>query len=1727
MKHVIVLCLSLGVIGRGVGQGAIKITTTSVPDAIVGVAYSVGLAASGGPQPYTWSLLLGALPAGLTLISAGSIQGTATAAGAATFTLLVRDSGGGTDSQILRLTVDPAVTITTTSLPDATVGSNYSQALATSGGTPPFHWTLASGTLPAGVNLTGGGTLSGTPSAAGSFSFTVMVTDSKSATDSQALNLTVFAPLAVTTASLAGGTVGTAYQQAVSASGGKGGNSWSVTAGAVPAGLTLGADGSITGTPTTVGTANFTVQVKDSSNATATKALSIAIAPAALTVTTATLPGGTVGAAYQQALAASGGSGGNAWSVTVGALPAGLTLAASGSITGTPTTVGTASFTVQVKDSSGATATKALSIAIAPATLTVMTATLPGGMVGTAYQQAVVASGGSGGNVWSVTAGALPAGLTLGADGSITGTPTAAGTASFTVQVKDSSGATATKALSIAIAPAPLTVTTATLPGGTVGTAYQQALVASGGSGGNAWSVTAGAVPAGLTLGADGSITGTPTAVGTASFTVQVKDSSGATATKALSIAIAPAALTVMTATLPGGMVGTAYQQAVMASGGSGGNVWSVTAGALPAGLTLGADGSITGTPTAAGTASFTVQVKDSSGATATKALSIAIAPAALTVTTETLPGGTVGAAYQQAVAASGGSGGNAWSVTAGALPAGLTLGADGSITGTPTAVGTASFTVQVKDSSNATATKALSIAIAPAALTVTTATLPGGTVGTAYQQTLAASGGSGGNAWSVTAGALPAGLTLGADGSITGTPTAVGTASFTVQVKDSSGAMATKALSIAIAPAALTVMTAALPGGTVGIAYQQSLGASGGSGGNVWSLTAGALPAGLSLGSDGSITGTPAAAGTASFTVQVKDSSGAIATKALSIVVTPATLTVTTATLPGGTVGAAYQQALAASGGSGGIAWSMVGGALPAGLSLGADGNITGTPTAAGTANFAVQAKDSSGATATKSLSIAIAAAPLAIETSSLPPAAVGVAYLQPLTASGGSGNYAWSVSSGALPPGLVLSRSGTLGGTPAVAGPATFTVTVTDSGVTVSRSFSMQVEQPITITTSSLPQGVVGRSYSTTLAASGGSPPLTWAVISGQLPTGLTLDAPSGAIQGTPSVAGAFSIQVQVTDSASMKAAAQLTITIRKALSIATGATLATGSAGSAYSQTLAASGGTAPYTWTSPGTLPAGLGLSAAGVLSGTPTQVGTFSLTIQVADADSTKVSGSFSLQVVSGLGIATPPVLPPATKDLPYSTTLLPAGGSAPYQWTVTTGALPGGLTFSAAGQISGTASSTGSFQFTAQVTDGNSNHAEKQFTLVVAGTLSITSTALPAGATQSPYSQTLSANGGTAPYAWSVTTGALPDGLTLETPTGALAGTPTTAGTFAFTVTVTDANGVTAQRQFTISIGEGLRFVTPAALPGATVGVAYSFTMQAAGGQSPYSWSITQGALPGGLTLNGASGAIGGSPASTGTFNFTVQITDAAKATTTRVHTIVVGIPALPNVSVSGLPADVQPLEQPALDIALDTPYPVAITGTLSLTFTPGGANPVDDPAVQFSTGGRSATFTIPANATHAAFGSGQLAVQTGSVTGTITFRVVSLEAGGSSLTVPDGLTRTATVDPGPPVIRSLVVVHTANGIQVQIAGLSNTREMTKAAITFQAAPGTNVQTQQITVPLNDAATAWFQSDASAAYGGQFGLTLPFTFTGSVSLSSVSVVLSNGAGDSAAASGNY
>ena len=955
------------------------VSTTSLPNGTQNGVYSATLAATGGTLPYTWSIISGTLPAGLTLTaSTGTISGTPTGTGTSNFTVQVSDANSQTASAPLSLTVAATPTVTTASLPNGTQNAAYNAMLAAAGGTLPYTWSITSGTLPTGLTLTPStGAISGTPTGStGTSNFTVQVSDANSLTATKPLSVTVVVPPTVTTTSLPVGTQNVAYSATLAASGGTLPYTWSITSGSLPSGLTLTAStGAISGTPTGTGTSNFTVQVSDANLQTASKALTLTIV-APLTVSTVSLSNGAQNVAYSATLAATGGTLPYTWSITSGTLPTGLTLTAStGAISGTPTGTGTSNFTVQVSDANSVKATKALTLTVV-APPAVSTSSLPGGTQNVVYSASLAATGGTLPYTWSITAGTLPTGLTLTAStGAISGTPTGTGTSNFTVQVADANSAKATKALTLTVVAAP-SVSTASLPNGTQNVAYSATLAATGGTLPYTWSITSGTLPTGLTLTAStGAIAGTPTGTGASNFTVQVSDANSVKATKALTLTVV-ATLAVTTTSLSNGTQNAAYSAALAATGGTLPYTWSITSGTLPTGLTLTVStGAISGTPTGTGTSNFTVQVSDANSLKATKALTLTVV-APPTVSTASLPGGTQNVAYSATLAATGGTLAYTWSITSGTLPTGLTLTVStGAISGTPTGTGTSNFTVQVADANSAKATKALALTVV-AAPSVSTASLPNGTQNVAYSATLAATGGTLPYTWSITSGTLPTGLTLTASsGAIAGTPTGTGASNFTVQVSDANSLKATKALTLTVV-APLAVSTASLPGGTQNAAYNSSLTATGGTLPYTWSITSGTLPTGLTLtASTGAISGTPSGTGTSNFTVQVSDANSLKATKALTLTVV-APPTVSTASLPGGTQNLVYSAALAATGGTLPYTWSITSGTLPTGLTLTAStGAISGTPTGTGTSSFTVQVSDANSVTSSKSLSITIGA--------------------------------------------------------------------------------------------------------------------------------------------------------------------------------------------------------------------------------------------------------------------------------------------------------------------------------------------------------------------------------------------------------------------------------------------------------------------------------------------------------------------------------------------------------------------------------------------------------------------------------------------------------------------------------------------------------------------------------------------------------------------------------
>ncbi|MBI1788016.1 MAG: putative Ig domain-containing protein [Acidobacteria bacterium] len=571
----------------------------------------------------------------------------------------------------------------------------------------------------------------------------------------------------------------------------------------------------------------------------------------------------------------------------------------------------------------------------------------------------------------------------------------------------------------------------------------------------------------------------------------------------------------------------------------------------------------------------------------------------------------------------------------------------------------------------------------------------------------------------------------------------------------------------------------------------------------------------------------------------------------------------------------------------------------------------------------------------------------------------------------------------------------------------------------------------------------------------------------------------------------------------------------------------TLPSGTVGVAYSQTLAATGGTPPFTYSLfGGALPNGLTLSPTGVISGVPTAPGASSFRVRVSDSLGAIDTTSFSL-AIQGAAMT----LPAAAAGSPYSIKL-PGTAQPPLPSTcsLVQGTLAPGLTLASDCTLSGTPSTAGTFLFVAQLVYA-SGVQNTTFSLLVNPALSLAPAGLPGGMVGTSYSQTLTGAGGSAPYTFSVSSGSLPGGLTLQpatnSPTALLAGVPTAAGTFSFAVQIRDSAGNVSVQTYTVAIS-GPFSITTTSLPAGTFGAAYSAAVAATGGRPPYTFALSAGALPGGLAL-AADGRITGTPNAAGSFTFTVQATDsntAAPARDTHVYTLAIAPPAASQLTIVGPPDQVQPMQQPALGVQLSAPYPLPLTGTLTLTFSPDAVVPADDPNVVFSNGSRTATFTLAANTTQAVF-SAPLLLQTGTVAGVIQI-VASLQQGSTDVTPVPAPTRSLRMGRSAPGIASVLVVRNAAGFDVVATGFSNSREVTQARFRFTPSGTGSLQTTEVTLPVTPLFTTWYQNRSSTAFGSEFRFTQSFTVQGdAAALRSVEVTLTSGAGSSAPVSANY
>jgi len=1092
-------------------------------------------------------------------------------------------------------------------------------------------------------------------------------------------------------------------------------------------------------------------------------------------------------------------------------------------------------------------------------------------------------SGGAGNGTYTFTVqGALPAGITLRTEvsgGRQYATFECVCTTSMLsapVTIRVTSGAeTLDRTLRFRVIPH-VTIVDSSLPRARKGVPYSYQLSATGGEGGLRWGWWSGpgSIPPGFTLSESGLISGTGGQEGVWTFAVWATSAVGNSVdTRYLSLLVNDTILITTDTILPTADPSGAYRIQFTATGATLPHIWGVN-GVLPSGLAISRDGVLSGQAQTPGDYRFLIWVTGSGASTGYSRTERyfylrVITPLAIT-SQESRRQGTAGAPYTDTLTAVGGAGAHTWSLVGASLPPGLALAGNGVVSGTPTTAGTYSYVARVTSGSGLV-DRTFTVVIAPALSITSATTRPWGTVGTVYSDQLTASASSS-PAWSVTAGALPPGLAMDAAGRISGTPTTAGSYTYTATAAVAGGS-SSQSFTVTIHQPLTLLGSGARREGRVGIAYADTLRATGGTGAYSWSLVWGSLPPGIALSSAGHVSGTPTSAGTYSFATSTASVPQAIAGN-FSIVVHPAFAITADSVRPFAVVGTPYSDQLTASTGEG-VAWTLVSGALPAGFSLSGTGGITGSSTQAGTFRYTVRAT-AAGVDDSRTF-VLVVYEPLVIGAeASRPIGRVGAAYADTLRATGGSGSYRWSLGSGALPAGLSLSGAGVVTGTPAAEGTFAYTATVASGPLSTTRSFSVEVRPAFAITSdASRPPGIVGRAYSDRLVAEGAGATVTWGVVQGSLPPGLELAASTGAITGTPTAPGTYVFAVSAA-SGEATATAQLTLAVVLPLSITTGVERTPAFVGMAYRDQLEATGGSESTRWSvAAGELPVGLSLSVTGVISGTPTRTGSFEFTARVSSPPQ-EATRSFRTVVHAPVVITTESPLGVGETGVPYRQALVATGGDASYRWSVASGVLPEGLSLSESGVLSGSPQVAGEYEAVLRCASAGMA-VTRTFGIVVYSALSISSDSVrPVGVVGRPYRDRLQATGGSGSAAWRIAEGQLPAGLALS-PEGDIAGTPSATGSYSFSVSATSATLVRTRR-FSLRVVPPLVIQTDSVLRPGVVGAPYQDTLRASGGGGEPRWRLVEGKFPAGIQLDSVAGVLRGVPEEQGESTVTLVV---------------------------------------------------------------------------------------------------------------------------------------------------------------------------------------------------------------------------------------------------------
>lgn len=1023
-----------------------------LPETAVGWSYHRPIQVQGGPPAYTVQVTSGSLPPGILIQGSPgfslSLGGIATQAGTFAFEITATNPDGWFGKAQGQIVVKPlTLAITPATLPDALADMFTHHNFGASGGTPPYDFSLGPGTSSSQFSINPSGHFSIHPQPAGERQVTIQVKDTQGAYGSLPMSVRIIAAGLTLTGQPPNGQIHAAYEARFEASGGTPPYQFNHYSGDLPPGLTVQADGRVTGAPSRAGTFRFSVQAKDAAGISGVRSVEVQIAGRTLSILPVILPQANSGEPYSVQFTAGGGL--PPYLFRMAESPnwrAGFSISPGGLLSGSAVVSQDEEirFRVEVEDAEGSFGSRWTSFVLKGGTgFQLGPAELPLANLGASYLVHLETSGGAPPFTFAILSGALPPGIFLQANGRISGTPQQQGAFPVTIEAKDGTGATAVRAYTLAVGDGALRILPSQLPVMVTGSPATFQLSGAGGTAPYRFEFSGGQLPPGLAMDGGGRLSGTPSAAGSYSFTIRMYDALDAMATRQYDVTVSAAGAPLLfpVVALPAMIMHVPFQFRFAASGGVPPHTFTIVDGRPPAGLTLHQDGTLQGTPAAAGRFTFTVRVTDHSGAFASQPFTVALTAGVLRLTPAVLPPAKYGLPYGVNLRGEGGREPYEFRVHTGQLPPGFTLNRHfGFLSGTPRFSRPVDFEVRVTDRDGLEGIHAFTLAVEDAQLRLGPRTLSPMPVGKPYELDFLCDGGQPPYSFTLVKGDFPRGLAMSQQGHVRGTPADAGVVGLTVGCRDSVGDSIEADFEFRVT--GVSILPELLPepdaGGVLDVQFTTSPALAGAA------FTAEGLPQGLSLSPAGRLQGTPAT--NANFTIRAMANGGVAGYRAYTLSVRQQ-LTLTSATMPAAFVGRFYHARVVAEGGR--PPYRLEAAPLPPGLAFAADGLLSGIPTESGELEIEFRATDAEGSVATRKRVWKASEPAFRIETTWLPAGRVGSRYEAQLVAAGGIRPNKWSVIEGELPPGIILDGDeGVLRGEPLESGTSRFTVMAQGGG-------------------------------------------------------------------------------------------------------------------------------------------------------------------------------------------------------------------------------------------------------------------------------------------------------------------------------------------------------------------------------------------------------------------------------------------------------------------------------------------------------------------------------------------------------------------------------------------------------------------------------------------------------------------------------------------------------